>query len=249
MDFAQRIPAQGLAKLLAAAGLTATLAACGGGAGSGEGPELADRKFVTIKGTAALGAAMINRPISVVCKLGSGAAASDDKGNFSAVVEEAVGPCVLTTTAPGTGGAVLRSIAKGDGTVSNITPLTELLTRYVAIQAGLDNTTGIGTPPFAIATSPKVANLLNTSTTYGNSVNRLISAIKTGAGASAASLAIPTDFLTANLVAKSATVAVGNEQDQVLDRMRALNMVTALGEPSTAITNAVAADAKANPLN
>lgn len=246
MDFSQHTHTLRLARLLAAAGLAAGLAACGGGSDDND----AQSERVSINGTASIGGAMINRPIAVVCKTGSGATTSDENGKFSVFIDDAVGPCVLSTTVAGTGGATLRSIAKGDGSVANITPLTELLVQYVSIQTGAQvGATAAGVPLATIATNPKVASVLNNSVTLNNSAARLVAAIKTGAGTSGASLTIPTDFLGANLVAKSATVATGNEQDLVLDRMRSLNLVSALGAPSTGIVDAVTTDATANPVN
>jgi hypothetical protein len=76
----------------------------------------------------------------------------------------------------------------------------------------------------------------------------MISAVKTGAGSAGVTLAIPVDFLTANLVAKSTANAVGNEQDVILDTLRARNLVAATGAPSSAVVNAVTADALADPV-
>jgi hypothetical protein len=220
--------------------LAASLCTCGGG-DDGRPPAR-----VTISGTAAVGAAMINRAVAVVCKSGSGATITDDNGRFSVAIDDAAGPCLLSTTVGVTNGATLRSLAKGDGTVANITPLTELLTQYVVAQSGAGTTAGV--PPSAIVANAKVGAVLGNTASLGNSVNRLTAAIKTAAGSGGATLAIPSDFLTASLVAKSATNTVGNEQDVILDTLRAKNLVTATGAPAPAVVTAVTADALANPV-
>jgi hypothetical protein len=239
MTIPRRISPRPLPGVLAVGGLAVLLAACGGD----DAPE---RPRVTITGTAAVGAAMINRPVAVVCQTGSGATITDDNGKFSVAIDAAVGPCLLSTTVAVTGGATLRSLAKGDGTPANITPLTELLTQYVAAQAGAGANAGV--PPTAIVTNAKVNKVMTDAAALANSVNRLLSAVRTGAGSAGATLAIPVDFLTANLVAKSTANAVGNEQDVILDTLRARNLVAATGAPSAAVVNAVTADALANPV-
>ena len=106
--------------------------------------------------------------------------------------------------------------------------------------------TGAGVPPSTIVANAKVNSVLTTPATLSNSINRLIATIKGAAGSTAPTLVIPVDFLSANLVAKSATVAVGNEQDVILDTLRTRNLVTATGAPAANVVTAVTADAAAN---
>lgn len=99
------------------------LTACGGGSG-GSGSAL------TVQGTAAIGKPLA-APLSVTCKEGSGSSTSNSDGSFAVVINNGVGPCLLSmTTAAGT---KLNSITSGAASTqtANLTPMTTLLVDYL----------------------------------------------------------------------------------------------------------------------
>jgi hypothetical protein len=99
------------------------LSACGGG--GGEGPT----SPVSFQGTTALGVPFANATVAFTCRAGTASTTSDTNGNYrlTALVQT---PCVVTAT---NGASTLHSLAPGGGVI-NVTPLTELLTLYVAGQ-------------------------------------------------------------------------------------------------------------------
>lgn len=95
--------------------LLSAVAACGGG---GDDP-----KKLTIKGTAATGAAMSDATITAKCATGTQTGKAATSGAYSLVVEGGALPCLLEAKM---GSSTLYSMASGSGTdaVANITPIT-----------------------------------------------------------------------------------------------------------------------------
>ena len=231
MFIAKRPAATRLVKVLAGAGIALALAACGSDYDSPP-PDL------VLKGTAAVGAAIVNAPVSVVCKTGTGTATTAADGTYTVNVASGTGPCVLTVTTAG--GATLRSIAAGSGNV-NITPLTELLVSYIAVQTGA----GASASPSALVANANVNTVMTNNTVFNATVSRVVAQVQAAAGAG---VTVPSDFLTAPLVAKSATNPTGNALDQVLDALRARNVITATGAPAPTVVAAVQTEASRNTI-
>lgn len=105
------------------------LAACGGSSSSGSNsntPNQPETETATLSGTAAIGAAITNAPVTARCEDGSGLIESvmtDDNGRFKGNVEESALPCALNVR--DSDGAAYHSLATAAGT-TNITPLTDL---------------------------------------------------------------------------------------------------------------------------
>lgn len=211
-----------LVKLLATAGLAATLAACGGGS------DTPNTNKITVSGTAATGMAISGATITMTCKGGSANGTTNPDGTYSLTVQNTqAGPCVVTVLIPG---GSLRSIAQGDGAHANVTPLTELLVNYIAVQTGA----GASASASALVNNANVAAVMNNNTVLNASINQLIIVIKSIAG----DLAIPTDFLTASLQAKTATSSANNAQDQILEVLRLRNVITPSGVPAPNVVTA-----------
>lgn len=94
------------------------LAACGGGS-SGEPPAAG----LTLKGTAATGAAMSGATVTAKCATGTQTGRAGTSGAFTLVVEGGALPCLLEAQQ---GSTTLYSMASGSGAeaVANITPIT-----------------------------------------------------------------------------------------------------------------------------
>jgi hypothetical protein len=231
MYIAKRRTATLILNLLTVAGLAGLVSACGSDDDAPAAPSL------QIKGTAAVGAAIANGPVSVTCKSGTGSATTNGNGEYTVDVTNGTAPCVLTVTTAG--GATLRSISNGGAT--NITPLTELLVSYIATQSGA----GANASPATLATNANVNTVMTNTTVFNATVNRVINVVKAQAGTD---LVIPTDFLTASLVAKSASNPNGNALDQVLDTMRTRNVITSTGAPAATVVTATQTDAARNTI-
>jgi hypothetical protein len=109
------------------------LSSCGGSAcigfdGCGTGTGL---PAVSISGTAATGKALIGATVSVSCTQGSGAALSDNGGNYN-ISFNGTPPCIVTATS---GATTLHSVVFAGGTF-NTTPETDLILVYLAAQLG-----------------------------------------------------------------------------------------------------------------
>ena len=109
-----------LATMVLGGGLLLT--ACGGGSDGGG-------SALTVQGTAAIGKPIAG-PVSVICNEGSGSSTSNPDGSFAVVINNGVGPCLLTMTA---GGATLHSVTSGAASTqtANLTPMTTLLVEYL----------------------------------------------------------------------------------------------------------------------
>ncbi len=205
---------------LAIAGLSASLAACGSDDAS---PSL------VVQGTAATGAALAGAAIAVTCVTGNTSTTSATSGTYSAEIINGKGPCVLTATK---GATVLRSVTPGAG-VANITPLTDMLTDYLATRAGTS-----------------AANLL--STNNGKAILS-DSAALTSAQTSLASLLKTTynvTISTTNFLTTTITTPTGGTQsasDKDLDLLKTGNVVSADGNVNGTVLTAVKSDAAKTP--
>lgn len=243
-------------KLALLATVFATLAGCGG---SGEPDVPFTSAPITVTGTAATSTsasannAIAGASVTLDCRNGHGIAMTDATGSYSVTTTGLTsGPCVVTATT--STGVLWRSLAAGDGSRANITPLTEMLYQYVSAQAGVDPRNN--QPPTLLASSNKYQSLMASALTLSASLARVTAVIQ--ANTVAPSVIVPTGFLTATLVAKTATAA-GNEQSLILDQLRAKALttvtgqaaataITAAGQPSAQILLRLDADAKLNLL-
>lgn len=220
-------------------GAALLLGGCGGGGDSGPG-ELPGT--ITITGTAATvvagsaSNAVGNAAILATCARGYGNAMTNAEGTFSVTVTNpGVGPCVLQVFK--TDNSSMRSIATGSGNF-NITPLTELLVQYISAQ--------ISTPALPVSSATlNAANLLTNNASYGKvlatpallnaSIARVADIAKSFPAPATPGLAVPGDYLTGQLVARTAGNA-GNSQNAVLEALRARNTITTAGvlNPATA---------------
>lgn len=243
----------------------AALAACGGA----EAPDIPfESKPITVTGTVAASLAAsaavtaLAVPVTLDCRNGHGTAMSDANGNYSVTTTGLTsGPCVVTATiVNGTAATVLRSIAAGDGSRANVTPLTEMLTQYVWAQTGWVFPAGQSNyatqPGTSLAEQNRFRDVMQNKATLDASVARVLAVLQDNQVSPA--VAIPVDFLTGQLVAKTASNP-GNVQSQVLEQLRtksltplagqtAATVITAGGLPSTQILARLDADAKARLL-
>ncbi|TFW16744.1 hypothetical protein E4L96_15775 [Massilia arenosa] len=216
-----------IVKLLATAGLAATLVACGGGS------DTPTTNKITVSGTAATGLAISGATITMTCKGGSANGTTGPDGTYSLTVQNTqAGPCVITVL---TTGGSLRSIAQGDGAHANVTPLTELLVSYIGVQTGV----GAGASASAFVNSPNVATVMTNPTVLSASVGQVIASIKPFIG----DLIVPADFLTGPLQAKTATSSANNAQDQILDALKLRGVITTAGTPAANVVAAATANA------
>lgn len=245
----------------------AALAACGGGSDKPDIPF--ESKPITVTGTAATSTAaaptvtaLAARPVTIDCRNGHGTAMTDANGNYSVTTTGLSSPpCVVTVTiATGPTAVVLRAIAAGDGSRANITPLTEMLTQYVWAQTGYVFPAGQSDyatqPPTGLTQENRFRDLMLPAGTLAASVARVQAVLQ--ANQVAPAVVIPTDFLTAQLDAKTASNP-GNAQSQVIEQLRAktltpqtgqtaANVVTAAGLASTQVLARLHVDARARLL-
>ncbi len=223
-----RLPKQGaLIKSLLAVGVLSAIAACGGGTDYKAPPT---PQNLTIKGTAATGKAISGGLVAVTCKTGTGTATTNADGTYTVLTTDpSVGPCVVAVTFAG---ATLRSVAAGNGSVANVTPLTEMLVVYVAKQSGLPD----GAAPSALVGSATFDTIVNSPTTLNASAAQVVAVIKS------LGVTVPADFLSASLVATSGSTQ-GNGQDQALDALAKASLLAPNGTPGLAVAQAVVADA------
>lgn len=189
---------------------SALLVACAGGDSNGS--------FLTIKGTAATGAALVGT-VNVTCKSGTGSASSNTDGSFTVVVSNGVGPCLLGITA---NGATMYSVTSGNAStqIANITPMTNLLVSYLSNVPGM----AAVSPAAWFALPTTQALLVDTTALTTRIVTDFIPAIKT---------LVPTlsladaGFLSTTFVANPAT----SSTDADLEKLLTANVVTATGAP------------------
>lgn len=118
------------------AGSLLAISACGG---DGSDPVYTGGSSPTLRGTAAVGAAVVGGTVTAKCADGSGftaAVTTDTNGNWSGTLDAGVLPCALQVTG-GTPPDTLYSYASRTGTV-NITPLTTLALAQATSQLPAD---------------------------------------------------------------------------------------------------------------
>lgn len=230
-------------KWLLAAGMVSTLVACGGDGGTEPVAPPPPKKTLTITGTAATGDAIAGSAVTVTCRSGTGTATSNADGTFTVTVSnataDAAGPCVLAVT---TNGNTLRSIAAGDGSKANITPLTEMLVQYIATQSNAKDAS-----PAQLVTNTGVQQVMSTPSLLTASVNQVVSVITKAVNDP--TISVPTDFLNGTLVAATASNPNGgNSMDQVLDKLQAKGVVTATGGVAPTVAASIQQDAAAHTI-
>lgn len=208
--------------IVCAMAAAATLAACGGSDGSSP--------TATIKGTAAVGAAMANATIALTCKNGSGNAVADANGAYTATFTFDP-PCAITATS---GSIVLDSFAASAGTF-NVTPLTELLLSYLAGQLGTSESNLLA----SLSSNATYQNALSNSTVIANAENAIVSLIQTTYGITLSS----SSFLTVSFTPGTA----GADSD--LDTLLAAGAITSTGQPSATLSAAAVALGEASPIS
>jgi hypothetical protein len=224
-------------KLVLVAGMVSTLAACGGD-NDPITPPPAMTFAMTMTGTAATGAAIGRGNISAVCRVGSAITATAENGSYTVkVVAPGEGPCIISVTK---GDLTLRSIATGDGSKANVTPLSEMLVQYIAVSSGA----GVDATAAQLVQSANVRTIVTNPTMMAATVTQVAQIVETAAGPG---VTVPTDFLTGALVPKDATNP-GNALDQVLELLKTRNVVTPGGEVAAEVIQQVIDNANENPL-
>jgi hypothetical protein len=214
-----------LARRLTLLAIPAALAACGGGSDSTEPPVVQQPApaTLTVKGTAATGAAMANAAVKVNCSAGSATATAGANGTFSVTITNGALPCVLTATSSD-GATELHSVAAGTGhadTTSNITPLSELL---VARLSGTDPKTFV--TGFGTATTIATADVTAAQTALLQTL--------TAAGLDTSSVS--------DIVGGALTAGSGTGYDGVLDKLK--TTVANAGTTLADLTSAIASTSK-----
>ncbi|UUZ63769.1 hypothetical protein LP417_31630 [Polaromonas sp. P1-6] len=196
------------------------LTACGGGGGGGSGSAL------TLNGTAAVGAPLAG-PVSATCKTGTGTATSNADGSFTVVVNNGVGPCLLSITA---NGVTMSSITSGSGATqtANITPMTNMLVNYLRSVPGME-----AADPAAWFALPSVRALLaDTAALTARVVNDFIPALKALMPAGTTLSVTSASFLSTAFVASP----TGSSTDADLEKLKTAGVVTSTGAPTAATT-------------
>ncbi len=219
-------------KLSVALILGAALAGCGGG-DDGDPGELPGS--VTITGTAATviagsaPTAIGGAAVVATCARGDASTMTNADGTFSVTVTKpGVEPCVLQVFKADN--FSLRSIATGSGNF-NITPMTELLVQYVSAQistVAVPVSSSTINSPKILTNSASYAKLLSTPSLLNTSIARVSEIARNFPAPATPTLAVPTDFLTGQLVARTATSA-GNAQNTFLEQLRARSVINATG--------------------
>lgn len=192
---------------------TGLLVACGGGGSSFDS---------TVKGTAAVGAAMSNATIQLSCKNGSGGASADANGSYSATFKFD-GPCAITATS---GSVTIHSFASGGGNY-NITPLTQLLLSYIAGELG----TSVDALLAGISTNASYQSALTNSTLISNAENGVAQLLSKMYGVTLSTNA----FLTTSFTPGQP----GADAD--LDKLLSVGAIGSDGQPVASLTAAAQA--------
>jgi hypothetical protein len=202
---------------------TSALVACGGGGSSPSG---------TVSGTAAIGAALANATVQLICKNGSGSTTSNANGAYSATFQFD-GPCSITAT---NGAITIQSFASGTGTF-NVTPLTELLLSYLAGQLGT-TVDGLLT---GLTTNATYQSVLTNSTVIAKAENGVAKVLQSMYGVTLST----SSFLTASFTPGQP----GPDAD--LDALMAVGAITSNGQPAASLVSAVVAAGAAagNPVS
>jgi hypothetical protein len=193
------------------------LAACGG---SGGGGGIGGGSDLTVRGTAAIGKALVG-PLSVTCKTGTGTGTSNSDGSFTVVINNGVGPCLLTMTV---NGATLYSISSGSTATqtANLTPMTTLLVNYLRNVPGMT-----AASPEAWFALPQVKTLLaDTAALTKRIVEDFIPALKALVPAGTTLSLTDAGFLFTTFTPNPST----SSTDADLEKLRILNFVTDIGK-------------------
>ena len=189
------------------------LTACGGGSG-GSGSAL------TVQGTAAIGKPLA-APLSVTCKEGSGSSTSNSDGSFAVVINNGVGPCLLSmTTAAGT---KLNSITSGAASTqtANLTPMTTLLVNYLRNVPGMSS----ASPEAWFALPATKALLADTEALRIRITTDFIPALKEVLPPGTTLSLADASFLLTAFIANPVSSTI----DADLERLRSSGVVTELG--------------------
>lgn len=185
------------------------LVACGGGGGGTAvtpTPEPSPEAALSISGTAATGAAISNRPVSVKCAKGANTVTTNAAGRYTVAVAGGTLPCLVKVTAADS--STLHSVVTGAGNtaVANITPVTQLI---VANLSGRD--------PAAFFTVFDASTAASVdSAKVGAAQTAVVATLRT-AGVDMSALG---DLLTSNLI-PAAPGNAGNAYDVALDALKA----------------------------
>lgn len=176
--------------------LLSILAACGGG-GSTSGSTAA----LTVKGTAAKGAAIAGATVAAKCNGGTGTAVTAADGTYTIELTSGSGSCVLKVS---TSGGDFYSVAAGRGTTltANLTPATQLIVANLTGQDPATFYSGFSASD-AAAITPTAVDAAQTA----------VAAVLKNNGVDTAAAG---NLLTGNLVAANGSTP-GNALDQVLD--------------------------------
>ncbi|MES2125836.1 MAG: hypothetical protein V4463_01070 [Pseudomonadota bacterium] len=206
------------------------LAACGGGTDYVPPPVVPPVVNLTVTGTAATGAALAGAAIAVTCSTNSGTATSAADGTFNVVIGDGKGPCILTATK---GATVLRSVTPGAG-VANITPLTDMLTDYLATRAG--------TTAANLLTNTNGKAILSDSKALTDAQAGLVSLLKTNYNVTLST----TNFLTATITTPTGGTQSAGDKD--LDLLKTNGLTTTTGTLTPAVTTTAINLAKTQPF-
>lgn len=215
-------------RLLLTGVAAAMLAACGGG-GDGDGAAPQTPVTTTIRGTAAVGAALANAEVQAKCVAGTATATTAADGTFTLSLADVKRPCVLSVATPD-GGKLHSVVTPGTGTtvVANITTLSELITASLA-----QGSTAAFFQAFDAAAQARLTDA-NLDTATG-SVRMMLNGVVELAGV---------DPIRDTLVAAHGNNA-GNALDQKLDTLGATlaRSRTTLAELSEAVASNAGAEA------
>lgn len=207
-------------------GGSALLAACGGDSGG----SLGGGSTLSLNGTAATGKPLPGA-VSATCKSGTGSGTSNLDGSFTVLVNNGVGPCLLSITA---GAATLYSVTSGSGATQtgNITPMTNMLVGYLRNVPGMT-----AADPAAWFALPAVKALLaDPAALTARVVNHFIPAMN---------VLLPTLSLsTASFLSTAFTAnPLTSTDDADLEKLLKALIVTPTGLPSDAAIKALVAAA------
>lgn len=215
-------------KFAIAATAAALLAACGGGGGGGGGTQ---PSTLSLNGVAATGLAIPSANVSVKCTTGTGSANTAASGAYSVSISGGVLPCMLEVTNPADG-TKIHSVATGSGTsaVSNLTPLTELVTSRLLRQ---DSTTY-----FAGLNAANLATKITTA-----AISAAQTDVVAALGGTVDTTAISNFISMPMVAATAASPSTGDAQDKVLDALRTKLTPTQIAQVASLLVNTTDASA------
>jgi hypothetical protein len=218
-----------IARWLAAAGITVSLVACGGG---GDGRAGGSTSTLTIAGTVAAGSALAGATVTAACATGGASTTSLYDGRYSLAIVNGRGPCLLTAAKDNT---LLHSITPGSGTANivNLTGLTDMLVSYLAVRAG----TTVG----ALLSNPNGRAILADPAAIADAQAAIVIQVKSEFGVSLTER----DFLTTQIQTPQSGVQNGADKD--LEVLKAGLAIDENGAPSAKASTAVNSAAKQAP--